>query len=195
MAKKKVRKNQLQAPSPVLRPKRVMKHHRLMSFLKQKLIDESFFWSLERVSLHPQNDYARKLDFEGLPIVVKDTYGIEKHGINFEAIRTKAYLVHQRAVRSKQIKPEYYILRSIKVYGRIGDYLVMQRIEERMIKRMTGAELDSFKTAKIELFTNLSKLRVTAMMPQARHLIAFRNTNPKDPAKGKWIVYLPYDLG
>lgn len=172
----------------------------LLRYLRQNLFKPNFFENLPNV----HEGCIRRLDFhfytngkEGVvPVAIKDTdYKFDLYprheGKNFKDLR-KIFLAHQQAVKKGRIRAKKYLLRSPKVYGTIGDFLVMEYIAETPLPR------NLWKKIWPELETNLSRLGEKGpekgfSRPQAWHAMPVANTNPKSPLKGKWVVFLPYD--
>lgn len=88
-------------------------------------------------------------------------------------------------MRKGEIKPENYKLRSIKVLGRIGNYLVMEHVENRKL------DWDRYKKITEELrgnFLGLTRKDFSLRIPQTSDIIV-----PGKREQGKLVVYLPYD--
>lgn len=158
----------------------------LMVVLRVKLRDPRYFRGLEKIR---DQHWVRKFSFNGLTVAVKRTEGKISQGADYRALR-RAFLSHQQAVRGGKINPKYYILRSIKVHGHIGDYLIMRYIPPYKDRNITSDR--SFNVACSEVGANFNKLR--CIPPQTTmHVMPLRNTKPHSPSEGKWIIYLPYD--
>ncbi len=171
----------------------------LLHYLRQNLFKPDFFKALPTL----YGSRIKRLDFHFfvgeqehvVPVAIKNTSAIglypESQGKNFEEIR-ESFLAHQRAVRSGRINPKTYILRSPKVYGRIGDFLVMEFVAE------TNLPWELRKDVPIELVRNFLRLKDKNLIgkrpvPQTWNLITVASTNPGNPKEGKWVVFLPYD--
>lgn len=171
----------------------------LLKYLRQNLFKPDFFENLSglygpRVKQLDFHFYINKREHV-VPVVIKNTGAFahipESQGKNFEEIR-RSFEAHQRAVRSGKINPKTYILRSPKVYGRIGDFLVMEFVAK------TDLHWDLRKEIFKEVGRNFLRLKDKNLIgkrpvPQTWSLITVANTNPKNPEKGKWVVFLPYD--
>lgn len=166
----------------------------LMKHLQTQLKDRIFFANLPMAVVSPfSSRKVKKLVFRGRTVVIKDTLGKIEHGFSYKSMRKK-FLAHHKALKSGEIKAEHYKLRSAAIYGTVGNYLIMEFVPQKLGKDMTKAEYTSWKIADLELCHNLQTLfRDIDGRPQALHIMPVRNTNPKNYAKGKWLVYLPYD--
>jgi len=175
-----------------------LKVQRLMEYLEEKFKDPNFFNSLTKDNtIHTPN--VRTKEFEGTTFAIKNTHGMVSHGFDAEKMR-KDFLAHQMAIRKGELKATHYKLRSIKLLGKIGDYLVMQYIPIINIREMRANHqwAQSHVRAYGELAGNLLTLHNTGKIdrvPQYSDLRSTGNTNPSDVNKGKWVFYLPYDYG
>ncbi|HLC79946.1 MAG TPA: hypothetical protein VJG83_06030 [archaeon] len=167
-------------------------HKDILAFLEKKLANKKFFEGLPKISKYS----IRKFEYNGKTAVIKQTYGDSSHGIEFGKIR-QTLLKHQMAVRTKKIVPKTYKLRSIKVFGRVGNYLVMDFVKGQNL----GDWFDRHKNPEVarhlseatyEMERNFNS-QGALPIPQLTDLIVAGNTNPQEPTKGKWIFYLPYD--
>lgn len=165
-------------------------HNKLMSMLREKLADPNFFNTLPQIE---KNSRVRKIRIGNLDVAIKFTSNLdpEGHGINFESFR-KIFFEHQRAVRNGELTPRHYKLRSIRVFGRIGNYLIMELVKGMEIEGISEyPEREKFLvTAYEELNANFSRLLQThriGFIPQTSHMIIKKDKN------GRWIIYLPYD--
>lgn len=128
--------------------------------------------------------------YNGVPVVIKWTGPFHLHGGKPNLLRHD-FLAHQRAVRAGQIDTSFYILRSPKVYGKVGDFLVMEYVSNAI--KQEASLRESFTNARGQLERNLhflemeNRLSFPLERPQSRHLMAAGVEN------GKWIFYLPYD--
>lgn len=92
-------------------------------------------------------------------------------------------------MRNGEIKAENHVLRSPKVYGGIGNFLVME-----FIGHYKPPEI--YEVIVAELRKNFIKLKNKGLIsktPQDYHFMCVGNTNPRNPKKGKFVVFLPYD--
>ncbi|MBN2067245.1 MAG: hypothetical protein JW744_02145, partial [Candidatus Diapherotrites archaeon] len=173
-----------------------MKHKRMMKFLKKRLREKGFFESLPDLGGPPYGN-MKACDLGGFELAIKNTFGFKEHGSDFKKFRS-VFLAHQMAVKEGRLNPQHYILKSIKVYGKIGNFLVMQRVKEKPVAEMGYAEKTSFETARSEVKKNFEELFAEHEIkrpPQTRkHVLAVENTKPQQPEKGKWVVCLPYDF-
>ncbi|MCD6479000.1 MAG: hypothetical protein J7L44_03890 [Candidatus Diapherotrites archaeon] len=171
----------------------------LIKELEIKLANPYFFSGLEYIG---DLGRVRLFYYEGIPVAIKDTGRLERHGFDYEKIR-KALLVHQKAVLEGKIKPNHYRIVTPKVYGQIGRYLIMEYIEHKEHPKpgvtKNQAEITSYREAYRELEDNFMKaIKISKAydvdVPQLIHLMVLGNTNPKNPKKGTWLFSLPYDL-
>ncbi len=165
----------------------------LLHYLRQHLSKTDFFAALPGI----YGVRVKRFDFHFylngeervVPVVIKNTaaatsgYSPKRHGKDFEEIRD-VFGVHQRAVHNGKIKSKTYMLRSPKVYDIIGDFVIMEYIDKL-------EKTPYWSSTRSELYENFSKLKVGSM-PRVDHAMLAGNTNPKEPEKGKWIVFLPY---
>src|SRR3989338_6536615 len=100
--------------------------NRLLSELETKLKSRDFFKQLGNIN--SGNIRVRKYMFGNVPIVIKDTWGDLHHGHKFEVLR-KIFYDHNFQVRQKKINAEKYRIIMPRVFGRIGDYLVMEYMQ------------------------------------------------------------------
>ncbi len=140
---------------------------------------------------------VRTFEFDGRSIAVKDTKGLLSQGFDFRLVRS-ALLTHQRAVRTKALVPEYYSLRSIPLYGRVGHLLFMPLIEGRTFGQVmrfgSDAEKERVQMVRADVVSSMNQLHFQGAFeyrPQTTDLIVSTKNGKKD---GKWIVYLPYDF-
>ena len=173
----------------------------LLRLLGKKLSEPAFFKKLPLLC----SGVVKRFDFhfslngqeQVVPVAIKDTSWPMQtlHGSEFEEIRN-VFLAYQKAVRNGGIVPKACILRSSKVYGFIGRFLVMEYIAQVSLPEEFWASIES------ELRANLSRLKIKtgimraaglAVVPQVDHMMTVANTNSGNPKNGKWIIFLPYD--
>jgi len=171
----------------------------LLKLLGKKLSEPGFFKNLPIL----YQSTVKRFDFHFfsgkqqyiVPVAIKNTAFWEappasSDGRDYGELR-KAFLAHNRAVYSGLIKPERYIMRSPKVYVRIGDFLVME-----FVNSLGFNAYGPLKGVFDEIHGNflfLKKKRLISESPQYVHIMPVANTNPADPKKGKWIVFSSYD--
>lgn len=126
---------------------------------------------------------------KGVPVVIKWTGPALQHGGEYALLRHD-FLAHQRAVRSGKIDAKSYVLRSPKVYGQIGGFLVLECINNA---REQFIRLSDFSSARKDLARNLDflckkgTLSFSEITPQVMHVMT------TGVEGGKWVFYLPYD--
>ena len=179
---------------PVAKPglEKTKKLQRLLSDLNEKLKDKAFFGSLPKTD--PIFSSLKNFSFEGVDVVIKDTRGFDCEGKNFNELRN-SFLAHQKAVRSGELRPKNYFLKSIKVYGRIGDYLIMQRIKTIRDYEMYESDkwtLEKIRTELRHTFYGLLGKGLIKVVPQADHIMFPRS---RKKINGRLVVYMPYDTG
>ncbi len=157
----------------------------MMDFLKSRL-SQIFFSALPTIRFK-----VRKFMWNGKPVVIKDTLGFIDQGYQYDNTR-KAILLHQRAVRSGKISARHYRIKTPKVYGRIGNYLVMEFMQGKNYDDNSG----NLGMAYQELKENFKKLCIENLLtePQLHDLIVLGNSNPGNPERGVWYFSLPYDF-
>ena len=170
-----------------------------MAFLRRNLLGErDWFLSLKTL---PGTASVRKFDFNGMHFAIKQTYGDTAHGANYLQFRRDA-LAYQFAAKKGRIQNKHHVLRSIKVHGRIGNYLVMSRVQSINRKNLAFPVQRSIEVALDELDRNFRDLTSDGIklgnstvhyFPQFHDIMLIGNTNPKKPLKGKWIFCFPYD--
>ena len=110
-----------------------------INFLNSRL-SAKFFGSLPVLDVSGR---VRLLRFGPLELAIKDTQRQADHGFYYKRLR-RDFLLHQRAVRAGSLKSGRYILKSIKVHGRIGKYLVMSRIKPIEIYELPQSVRENF---------------------------------------------------
>lgn len=191
------------------RPKRNVIHknkwRELKKELSKKLRNPKFFENLEKTFSVKSftSEKVKRYSFKGKPVAIKDTQGFKKEGFNYKKFR-KAILVHQKAIRGKvkgvEINAKNYKLVTPKVFGRIGNYLIMEYMNEMKTKRIfseSKSVVESFLNAQKQMkknFDSLEELLPEYEAPQIAQYMVLGNTNPKKPEKGRWIFSLPYDF-
>jgi len=170
----------------------------LMAELERKLTRE-FFESLKDADpdLHRKDPHkVKQFEFEGKLYVIKDTLGRGNlQGYNYEDYR-RALHVHQLAVRNGIIKPKHYMLRTIRVHGRIGNYLVMDFVDGRKYSTLVNSlESPQFlKKTRDELEENLEKLNKKGFTTMVRgRRFQFDHSIVRKARFDVWEFYLPYD--
>ena len=170
----------------------------LLAHLRRKLVDKKFLSSFLR--LRDGNIFV--YTFDGVKVVIKYT-GSRKtdqkqHGIQYKKIR-QTILEHQRAARNGLIETKNYVIRTPKVYGRIGRHLVMEFVEGVDVKYTRDALLWNKEVSKAydEAEANFVKLVEKnkikeSEIPQVPHLIYLGKVK-KPGKKAKCVFSLPYD--
>src|SRR3989338_5622001 len=129
---------------------------RLLSELESKLKSPDFFKQLENIN--SGNIRVRKYMYGKIPVVIKDTWGQREHGHHYKILRHIFY-DHQILARSKKINAEKYRLISPRVFGRIGDYLVMEYMQGMDFKTaqliLPGRMINSLDEAFIDMRNNI----------------------------------------
>jgi len=183
----------------------------LMKYLRKELNSNPGFFNTLEILKGDRGVPKRVLDFRGKKVVIKRDPTVKDpdiakrgiHGGNYEKIR-KLLLAHQAGVLEGKINPKSYVLRSIKVYGRIGEFLVMDYVQGKgyyyhyflPYSGTSGTiDLKDVREAKNEIEQNFCKVvGVNQKHLQFFDMIVAGKTNPAHPEKGKWIFYLPYDM-
>jgi len=152
---------------------------RLIQVLTEKLSNKSeaskFLMSLPCAKEGiPSACLVRVFNFEGIPVVIKGTLGIEKHGYNPGWVRRDVYN-HIKTFRGERA-PKNYLLRLPQLYCQVGDYLVMEAVENKTREMMRDPQRSpELITAFRELKDNLSELAKDSEMRrplQAHHFMA-----------------------
>ena len=175
----------------------------LMKYLNTQLPNPRFFTGLEMTT----KPGVRILTFKERKVAIKDTSGKYVGGADPKRIRVKLAEVQTRLHRHRRSglsTPGDFQIHSIPVYGKIGNYLIMAFIEGKNAAQLArqyrafiegknpdDPEAKSFWSAytAFEDFVKNEGIH----FPQTFHSIV-QNTNPANPARGKWIFYPPYDL-
>ncbi|MFH1391927.1 MAG: hypothetical protein ABIH20_06450 [Candidatus Diapherotrites archaeon] len=169
----------------------IVEHHSfepVIDELSQKLTNPKYFKSLPDIRNPPDSERpdssVRLVQIGKKKYVIKNTYGAEEHGHDYHKLR-RDILAHQKAVRSRKINPKNYKLGSIKVLGRIGNYLIMEHVENVKLDWETHQKV----TEELrDNFLRLTQEDHNLQIPQvADILVSGKREN------GKFIVYLPYD--
>ena len=167
----------------------------LLQTLRIKLRKRSFFLSLKSVNPQDFLESVRIFYFRGQKVVIKDAKpGLSgAHGLSYEKHR-KAFLQHQQAARQGRIDTSWYVLRTPKVYGRVGQYLIMEHVENKLgaIYRKGGKDWEIWQNATQQLALNISTLQEQNEMKivhdnQVVHYMCAGIQN------GKAIIYPVYD--
>jgi len=133
-----------------------------------------------------------KFTFQGKPVAFKNTLASKKHGFDPASLRND-FLTHQRAVRSGQIIADKYVLRSPKVYGMVGQYLVMECIEGATIDNAsTRFALDKFQRRNFfdsvhQLEQNFSKLLADEALADKKRMPQWTDVMVAGHNNGKWV--------
>ncbi|VVB74745.1 Uncharacterised protein [uncultured archaeon] len=141
-----------------------------------------------------------KFVFKGNPVAFKNTLASKTHGSDPASLRND-FLIHQRAVRLGKISADKYILRSPKVYGMVGQYLVMEYIEGATIDNAAAKfGLDKFQRKNFldsayQLEGNFSKLLADGALSNIKRKPQWTDVMVAGHNNGKWVFYLPYDYG
>jgi len=169
----------------------------LLKLLERKLSEPGFFENLpilyqSTVKRFDFHFFAGKQEYI-VPVAIKNTAFWKQppaDGRDYGALR-KTFLAHHKAVNSGLIKPERYIMRSPKVYARIGNFLVME-----FVNSLGFNAYGPLKGVFDEIHGNflfLKRKQLIPQTPQYFHVMPVANTNPGDPKRGKWIVFSSYD--
>ncbi len=164
------------------------KNRKTMLKILQKKLNEKFFDSLPK--LQDYNPQIRVCKYNGKRVIIKDTKGNQDEGFNFQELRN-SFLEHQKSARQKAINTDSYILRSPKIYGRIGNYLVMELIEDKYEEIYSSRpELrNKMVMAFNQLRRNFRKLKSDKLIkriPQLYPMITGIENS-------RWVFYLSYD--
>ncbi|MFA4855566.1 MAG: hypothetical protein WC634_03215 [archaeon] len=161
----------------------------MLNLLQERLAEPRFFETLPYLS---SSYKVRWFDFNGYKVVIKLVPN-ERQGLDFKRLRGD-FLAHQRAVRRGLIKPQHYTLRSPRVYGVVGHFLVMEYVTPLLDQWRLGPKINIVKD---ELKTNFLVLQKRNLVghyaPQSSDLIPAGSTNPSNPKESKLVVFLPYD--
>ncbi|GEM_PF-3256675 len=179
------------------------KRNALLSDVEKKLDSHpQFFNTLPKAGKH---HFVRLYEFNGVPVVIKDTRGEAKEGLDFRELQ-RMFITHQKAVQQGAIRPRGYRLIMPEIYGEIkGRYVVMELMSEKSIEEIMGQKKGrlveksrrSHFHARQNLGENLSILRGGRESRRETHIkdtMIVGNTNPKKPHKGDWIISLALDF-
>jgi len=185
----------------MLRGKKIAK---MMEFLKENLSSEFFFNKTKWLAIK-----VRAFEFEGVSVAIKNTRGEEAGGSKPEEFRETFLTYHRETKRGKLLDGEGKPIReqrarviSPKIYGKIGNYIIMECMDGMAIrdslKVLRGDTYYSLKEAYKELEKNVRVIKENKKFkkdrdPQPFHAIVLGNTNPKNPWRGQWLFSLPYD--
>lgn len=178
-------------------PRRKRVH--LMNFFERNLQVPGFF---ERLPEADKAGRVRFFYFGGKYIAIKKTETEPAHGCRPGQVR-KSILAHHKALRAGQLKAEKYRIITPKVYGQIGQFIVMEFMEGKsqfgVFEGLNKAEIQSLNDAYYEMHGNFEKLMWRGVIkrseiPQLFDSVVLGNTNPKDKTKGKWIFAPPMDF-
>ncbi|MFH1256330.1 MAG: hypothetical protein V1494_03470 [Candidatus Diapherotrites archaeon] len=189
--KQRVITNPVKKRNIIWQPK---KQGALIAFFSKRLKNPNFFENLPSAGLGSYR--IKKFYFKGIVVLVKDTGEYGWHGGNYKEIE-ETFKKYHKAIKQGIISASRHVLRSPKVYAKIGQYIIMEFIE-KIPER--GQEKRSLAEAKEELRKNFNTLVDSGIikekdMPQldGRDIICFGNTNPEKPGNGKWILFYPKD--
>ena len=164
---------------------------RMVIEFSKKLQDPAFFKSLP--NLHG-GGRVRLAEFNGKKVVIKNTRGSEVHGLNHEEI-TRIHRAHEIAAKKGIIDSSPYIWTAIKVYARIGNYLVMEYVPEKLPDKSNAMELFN---ASQELSAVESKLSENLLVLQKKGLIKMIpqiDVIKRGTRNGKLVFSLAVDFG
>ncbi|MFH1255919.1 MAG: hypothetical protein V1494_01370 [Candidatus Diapherotrites archaeon] len=170
---------------------------KMLSLLRRKLRNPSFFEELFPLGLDigfVKSPVVKGFSFNRMPLAIKYTGGQATQGQKYRQFRN-IFKTYHKALGAGLIKAELHILRSPQVYGRIGNYLIMEKINE-LLPANKKEELTQ-NNAYLELVNNFRKLKEKGLIRgeiQLNDYMLAGNTNPENPAKGKWIIFHPYDI-
>lgn len=181
--RKSVREEETKTRAPIKNP-----HENLIAQAREKLSSPVFFECLPMLGMSPR---VRLAEIGGVKVVIKHTESNEMQGYLYENLR-KSFLRHQLAVRAGKIKPEHYILRSPKVFARIGPYLLMRYVNEYPSTEYAAnnEERESTFRARKELISNFEKINGRGFYGPQFSDMMFERGSYRD---GKWRIFLPYD--
>jgi hypothetical protein len=176
------------------------KPHRVVTAFADHLAsDQSFFKNLPKLRARRGGDerFLRIFQFEGRQFVVKDTRGDALQGHEYGKMRAQL-LAFQEAVRDKRIRPKRFVIRSMPVFGRHGNYLVLRYVPRADPAYGEGnydsKAIATCEKAREEMDSLLPGFFVSrGPVPQYWDGVVAGNTRPQNTAKGKWIFYVPYD--
>lgn len=165
-------------------------NNEVMEYLKKKLSTPGFFSKLELAG-EPSFTEVKKLEWKGRKLAIKFAER-QEHGADYDGIR-RIFLAHQRAVRKGEIKPKKYKISSIKVFGKIGNYIVMKYIEGISSAKLYEKQEKGSLEALEEMFENFRFLRKNKKISKIPQIEVDFIAKPSNPEKGKWEFFLPYD--
>ncbi|MFA6268338.1 MAG: hypothetical protein WCW13_04385 [archaeon] len=153
-----------------------------------------FFSALPQIN--PDSIYVKRFLFKGHPAVIKDTYGDVNHGQYPTELR-HMLAIHQIEAKNERINTRSYLLRTPKVYGQVGNYIIMEEIQDyKKSPHCSASEKDLIADAQYDFDKNMrflsEQLKFDRTLPekyqQGRHAITAGIVN------GRVILYAPYDL-
>jgi hypothetical protein len=143
--------------------------------------------------------YVRLYTFRGKRVVIKDTRGRATEGFNYGEIR-KSIKKHHTHVLDGKIAAERYRIKTPRVYGTIGNFVVMEYMPSVSYKyardHFSHPYKGSMERAVREVQKNFDRLVATHAIPKAPQIsdiMVLGNSNPEQPDQGKWYFSLPYD--
>ena len=164
----------------------------LMAELRRKLTPKTFAllltvekrvpWATDNVKIFHKNKNV---------VAIKDTRWLAEQGFTRNpktSLARKFLLAHHRYYRKNKLREKAkYILRSPKIFGRIGNFLVMEYIKEW--KPKTKAEAAALFKAKMELANTAEK--VAGIFGIQR--LQVEDFIPAGIYNGKFVFYAVYD--
>ncbi|MDD3159775.1 MAG: hypothetical protein PHQ98_02300 [Candidatus ainarchaeum sp.] len=182
---------------PTYKRRLVAIHQRrqLKKFLEENLT-KAFFKKLPRTKF-VANDNLRVFEYAGKKVVIKDcsAFFFSNHGIDYELTR-QMMLNYNQNIRKRKLPNRFHILRTPKVYARIGNYLIMEHIEEKRhdvpSTQVTNEEVEIYEKGLNEIRNNSKQLLnadfMKLMRKQDIHLMC------TGIYQGKAVFYVPYDF-
>jgi hypothetical protein len=169
---------------------------KLRSTLARDLKRPYYFKSLAKVNRNKSS--VRVIEFNGVKVVIKNTLfegeiPVSKHeeGFAFKKMR-REFLRFQKSRLGRKPERRRYIIKTPKVYCRIGNYLVMEYFEE--LDYISAVVEKRFEPALKQLESDLkefSKLHKKKFkLPQFGHFFILGATNPENPTKA--VIYYGY---
>jgi hypothetical protein len=177
----------------------------LMRDLKRLIVEEKGFAQLKPID--KLNQLIRIYEYKGKKVIIKNTWGETQDGNKPDLVR-HAIMEHQKAVQRKDIKQTRYRIKTPYVYGKVGDYLVMEYMEGEHIsvakQKSSIFARRSLARAEQELATNfaaiengllpIAETQPNLKLPQLSDFMVTGNSNPRNPSRGIWYFSPPYDF-
>lgn len=165
-----------------------------MEFLKGKLTDGlSFYRTTEELNDPRASSTVRLFRFKDHEFVIKNTYGIWFQGHSKESARDnkiRAFVkMHHNYFRKEGLrKKKSYILRTPRLFGAIGNFLVLEKVTRWVPE--TKKEIMAYQNAFSEMssvFQNLAESNRNLPRPQLSDFI------PVGMHNGKVVFQTVYD--